>query len=195
MTILAAGLFVEAAVVGVVCIIFLILFIVAGIKQILGDDRREQYVETMNHPLNVISDEKPWYRHGLNFKCTECGQCCSGSPGYTWVTEAEITAIAQHLNLAIDEFSKKYLRYVDGRYALLEKRSGPDNYDCIFLKDKKCQIYTARPTQCRTFPWWTQNLASKEDWEEAARHCEGISLDAPLVPFEIIQQQLSQDSD
>jgi len=39
--ILAASLFVEAAVVGVVCIVFLILFVVAGIKQILNDDSRE----------------------------------------------------------------------------------------------------------------------------------------------------------
>jgi len=35
--ILGAGLFVEAAVVGIVCIIFLILFVVAGIRQILKD--------------------------------------------------------------------------------------------------------------------------------------------------------------
>lgn len=35
--IIAAGLFVEAAVVGIVCIIFLCLFIVAGIRQILKD--------------------------------------------------------------------------------------------------------------------------------------------------------------
>lgn len=32
-----ASLFVEAAVVGIVCIVFLILFVVAGIKQILSD--------------------------------------------------------------------------------------------------------------------------------------------------------------
>lgn len=36
---IAAGLFVEAAVVGVVCIIFLILFVVAGVKDILSGDR------------------------------------------------------------------------------------------------------------------------------------------------------------
>ena len=34
---LGAGLFVEAAVVGIVCIVFLVLFLVAGIKQILSD--------------------------------------------------------------------------------------------------------------------------------------------------------------
>ncbi len=32
-----ANLFVEASVVGVVCVIFLLLFIVAGIRQILKD--------------------------------------------------------------------------------------------------------------------------------------------------------------
>lgn len=39
--IVAASLFVEAAVVGVVCLVFLILFVVAGIKQILSDDGRD----------------------------------------------------------------------------------------------------------------------------------------------------------
>jgi len=39
MVTLAAGLFVEAAVVGIVCVVFLILFVVAGVKQILKGDR------------------------------------------------------------------------------------------------------------------------------------------------------------
>ncbi len=34
---LFANLFVEAAVVGVVCVVFLILMVVAGVKQILED--------------------------------------------------------------------------------------------------------------------------------------------------------------
>lgn len=39
--VIGASLFVEAAVVGIVCIVFLILFVVAGIKQILSDDGRD----------------------------------------------------------------------------------------------------------------------------------------------------------
>ena len=38
---LGAGLFVEAAVVGIVCVIFLLLFVVAGIRQILNQDKDE----------------------------------------------------------------------------------------------------------------------------------------------------------
>ena len=40
-SLVAASLFVEAAVVGIVCAVFLVLFVVAGIKQILSDDGRD----------------------------------------------------------------------------------------------------------------------------------------------------------
>lgn len=135
--------------------------------------------------LNVINE--PWYAEGLNFKCTGCGKCCTGSPGYVWVTLNEIEEIADHLQLSLDEFSQKYLRKVKGRFSLKEH---PSTYDCAFLKDNKCEIYEVRPTQCRTYPWWPKNLKSKKDWQEAATYCEGISLEAPLVPIEVISEQL-----
>lgn len=144
----------------------------------------------MSDSLKVLKDEKPWYSEGLRFKCTECGQCCTGAPGYAWVTDKEIEAIAAYLKMTVKDFSKKYLRYVNGRYSLLEKKV---SFDCIFLKDKKCQIYPVRPSQCRTFPWWVYNLSSPEAWEEAAKHCEGINPEAPVVPFKIIQEQLAID--
>lgn len=141
----------------------------------------------MSHPIKVLNDEKPWYAEGLRFKCTECGQCCTGSPGYVWVSEEEAQEISEHLGISLIEFGRRYLRRVDSRLALLEH---PKNYDCVFLQDKKCQIYPVRPKQCRTFPWWTQNLRSEEDWEEAAKRCEGINLNAPVVSLEKIQEQL-----
>lgn len=136
--------------------------------------------------LKVIQDDTPWYSQGLRFECTGCGQCCTGAPGYTWVNEQEIRDIAQHLNISIEEFSRRYLRRVKGRLSLLEL---PKSYDCIFLKDKKCQIYPVRPTQCRTYPWWPQNLKSEKEWKEAARFCEGIRPEAPLVELDTIEQQ------
>ena len=142
----------------------------------------------MKDKLNVVNEE-PWYKEGLNFKCTECGGCCTGSPGYIWVNDKEIEEIASFLKLSIEDFYKKYLRKVGHRYSILER---PQTYDCVFLKDKKCTIYSVRPKQCRTFPWWTQNLKSKEDWLQAASYCEGINSEAPKVPFEHIQSQLHQ---
>jgi Fe-S-cluster containining protein len=135
--------------------------------------------------LNVLPPS-PWYAEGLHFECTGCGQCCTGSPGYIWVSEEEIEQIAAFLNLTIDDFARLYLRRVKGRFSLLEM---PKSYDCIFLKDKKCTIYSVRPTQCRTFPWWPQLLESPEEWRKAARGCEGICPEAPLVPLKTIENQ------
>lgn len=140
------------------------------------------------------SPSLPWYHGGLKFKCTECGKCCTGSPGYVWVTEEEMNSIAKLLNIPFDAFKKKYVRQSGNRYALVERKSINNEYDCIFLKDKKCTVYQARPRQCRTFPWWQQNLNSEESWRLAAEYCEGISEDAPIVPYEHIEEQLRSNN-
>jgi len=131
-----------------------------------------------------------WYNEGLRFKCTECGQCCTGAPGYVWLTETDIKNLSEHLSLTREAFLKKYTRYVGSRYSLKEDSQ---NFDCIFLKGKKCTVYKARPKQCQKFPWWPSNLKSKNSWEDAARHCEGInSPDAPLISAIDIQNRLDE---
>ena len=134
-------------------------------------------------------DSDPWYKNGLHFKCTGCGKCCSGGPGYVWVTKEEIAAIASFLTMPLDLFVRKYIRQRDNRYALIEKKI--ENFDCIFLHDKKCLIYPVRPRQCITFPWWTENLQSEESWNLTAKSCEGICDTAPLFSYEEIQKKLS----
>jgi len=133
--------------------------------------------------------EKPWYSEGLRFKCTQCGKCCTGAPGYAWVTEKEIQCIAKHLHLSPNEFGRKYLRRVGERWALLENSK---NYDCVFLIENRCSIYEVRPTQCRAFPWWPENLSSPEAWENLKPYCEGVNDEAPKVTFEEIRRQLQE---
>ena len=138
--------------------------------------------------MDPIVEEKPWFHPGLRFKCTGCGQCCTGSPGYVYLSEPDIEALSAHLSISIEEFQKKYTRLVDNSYALLEDSQ---NYDCVFLKDNKCSVYEARPVQCRTFPWWLNHLRDVADWKEAGKRCEGINHpDAPLVPSLHIEQQV-----
>ena len=112
----------------------------------------------------------------IRFQCTECGACCTGAPGYVWVKEEEIANMATFLKLSVSEFSKRYIRRVGQRLSLIEKK----NYDCVFLKDKKCQLYSVRPKQCRTFPFWPHLK-----WEEAAQFCEGIGRGPILSKEEI----------
>lgn len=135
------------------------------------------------------SSKLPWYKDGLRFKCTECGKCCTGKPGFVWVTLHEIEAMAKALNVSVDLFKRKYVRQRNNQYALVEKTS--QNNACIFLSGTKCMVYQARPKQCRTYPWWKENLNSEESWQLAAQSCEGINDQAPLVPYSQIIQILS----
>jgi Fe-S-cluster containining protein len=138
-------------------------------------------METMN------AKEEPWFADGLRFKCTGCGKCCTGSPGYVFLSKTDLENLSQHFGLTEEAFLKEYARYIDGQYALLDRSS---SYDCIFLKENKCSVYEARPIQCRTFPWWIHHLREPSDWEEAANRCEGINHpEAVVTPSLHIQGQ------
>ena len=122
-------------------------------------------------------DDGPWYADGLRFKCTQCGNCCTGAPGYVFVTEDEIDAIADFLGRPGKGLSKKHLRQVGRAYSLTEDKN---NGDCCFLKTtadgkRTCGIYPVRPLQCRTWPFWDDNLESPESWEFAAEGCPGMN--------------------
>jgi Fe-S-cluster containining protein len=112
-----------------------------------------------------------WFEGGLAFQCTRCGDCCRGEPGYVWVTFDEVAAMANALGIGAREFEASCLRQVGRRMSLLEKPNG----DCIFWEDSKgCIVYTARPLQCRTFPFWPENIRSREEWQSLASRCPGI---------------------
>jgi len=128
-----------------------------------------------NLRLESIMTDK-WYKDGLSFTCTQCGNCCSGPPGYVWTTKEEIKKIARFLGNKTPWLDREHLRRVGLRYSLTEKPDG----DCIFLerKDSKalCSIYPVRPLQCRTWPFWTVNLRSRAAWEQASSSvCPGMN--------------------
>lgn len=114
--------------------------------------------------------DTPWYKDGLNFTCTQCGDCCTGAPGVVWVTEEEIRQIADTTGLTLGELRIFHLRNVGGRVSLREFPNG----DCTFLDaNRKCTIYSARPAQCRTWPFWKSNLQSPESWQAVEQCCPG----------------------
>lgn len=135
---------------------------------------------------------KPWYKDGLRFKCTGCGQCCTGAPGCVWVSPAEAECLAKRLNISLEEFKEKYTRKIGSRLSLKERHAGNNNYDCIFLEGKRCTVYEDRPKQCRTYPWWQENLKDSGSWKKEGLRCEGIDhVDAPLITLQDIQKHLS----
>ncbi len=38
-----------------------------------------------------------------------------------------------------------------------------------------CGIYEARPLQCRTWPFWPENLDTKQAWAAETRKCPGMN--------------------
>jgi Fe-S-cluster containining protein len=112
----------------------------------------------------------PWYADGLAFTCTRCGDCCTGAPGYVWVNSAEIAALAARVGVGEDEFTRRFVRRVGPRLSLIEHANG----DCVFWRrGEGCAVYEARPTQCRTWPFWDRNLATPESWAHTCEVCPG----------------------
>src|SRR6478752_5965704 len=114
--------------------------------------------------LDVISEPGPWYAEGLSFTCQQCGNCCTGGPGYVWISDEEIQRLAEYLKLSPQDVVEKYCRKINGRLSLKEVRRGA-LYDCVFLTEQQvdtgngdrvvqtkrgCSIYPVRPLQCRT---------------------------------------------
>ena len=130
--------------------------------------------------------DDPWYRDGLRFTCTQCGDCCTGAPGFVWVTDEEVAAIAKFRGEAVAEFRELYTRKSRGRRTLREKANG----DCVFYDRKDgCTIYPVRPPQCRTWPFWESNVETPEAWERTKAVCPGSGR-GDLIPVEEITLRL-----
>ncbi|HZL99026.1 MAG TPA: YkgJ family cysteine cluster protein, partial [Planctomycetota bacterium] len=109
----------------------------------------------------------PWFKAGLRFACTACGNCCRNHGDgfdYVYSTLRERRAIAAHLGLPQAEFERLYCDDVEGLLSFKSRplEGGKPGKACIFLEGSRCSIYAHRPLQCRTFPFWPEVLRSPE---------------------------------
>ena len=57
---------------------------------------------------------------------------------------------------------------------LLQSWSSIPPQECVFLDGKLCSIYSVRPVQCATYPWWPE-LMNSVAWQLEGREiCEGF---------------------
>ncbi|NLG41897.1 MAG: YkgJ family cysteine cluster protein [Phycisphaerae bacterium] len=146
-------------------------------------------------PSSPASADTPWYSAGIAFSCAQCGNCCSGAPGYVWVTLQEAGQIADALSLKLSDFTRRYTRRVGSRLSLIELKGG----DCVFLVRTpdgltNCKVHDVRPVQCRTWPFWQSNLSSPKAWERAGRGCPGMNH-GRIHPLPTIRTCLSANAD
>ncbi|MBN2374141.1 YkgJ family cysteine cluster protein [bacterium] len=129
-----------------------------------------------------IPDRAYFFDRGLSFECQRCGACCMGEPGVILVTIEEIKRIAGFLKMGEENFINTCLYPVGAGYSIKEDKGGR----CIFYKDG-CSIYPFRPLQCRTYPFWFNNLRSEENWHAVSRECPGIGKGMTYGKEEILE--------
>ncbi len=128
---------------------------------------------------------QPFYRDGLRFSCTRCSLCCRFDSGFVWLSRADLSVLAAHFGVSVEETVARYCRTVDiGGFRQLSLRE-QENKDCVFWLDGACSVYASRPLQCRTYPFWAHQLTDRETWNETARTCPGIDLGAQRGQREI----------
>jgi uncharacterized protein len=133
--------------------------------------------------MSRTESKSPWYGDGLAFSCTRCGACCTGAPGYVWVSPEEIARLAQFRGETVEQFTAKFVRRVNDSYSLIEKPGG----DCIFWdKHAGCTVYSARPDQCQTWPFWPENVETPQDWDYVRSVCPGSGTGRLYTVDEIV---------
>ena len=129
----------------------------------------------------------------IHFSCQGSGNCCvsRGSYGFVYLSKHDIKKLSEFTNLKINDFLKLYCDKTDEFTHFKEKKT---NGDCQFLLNKKCSVYKARPTQCRTWPFWRENMNNKVWNNDISNFCPGIGK-GNKISFKEINKNIKLDED
>lgn len=129
-----------------------------------------------------------WKKEYLRFQCQAgCTVCCS-RPGVVYFTANDIVAAARFLNITPAQFREKYLVSEGGDWYI-----DVEDKPCFFLGDTGCRIHPAKPQQCKSYPFWRENLMTRKSWKVASDICPGIDV-GPMVPLDTIMDFWENDT-
>lgn len=129
----------------------------------------------------------------LHFECTACGKCCTGNSEshYIALSRREADKLQAHLKVSTAWFKRRYIEHLTRDSWGIRMTNG----QCVFLGEgKQCSIYSLRPTQCRTYPFWPELLDQEEHWQAEKKYCEGINR-GKHVDIKYIKKKLQQQID
>jgi len=134
---------------------------------------------------------KKIYSKGMRFQCQRSSNCCvsRGSYGFVYLSKKDILRLSKYTDLSIKDFIKLYCEKTYGFVHFKERRK---NSECQFLEKKRCSIYKARPTQCRTWPFWSENMKTKIWNEEIQSFCPGIGK-GKIIQQSQIEKNINDD--
>lgn len=116
---------------------------------------------------------KKFWENGIQFECQMSGKCCQsrGQYGYVYLNDQDQKTMANHFNLNLGEFLDQYCDEEEGWIFLKHPEQ-----DCQFLMNHQCMVYEARPIQCRTWPFWKENMTQKVWSQEVISFCPGVGI-------------------
>lgn len=115
-----------------------------------------------------------FYRDGIRFECQGSGQCsghCCRNRGeymYVYLKLKDRRRLAAEFGLKTLSFTKRFTEKTDGYFHLKQFDEA-----CPFLKNGRCSVYEARPTQCRTWPFWPDNMKTSVWKKHVVPYCPG----------------------
>ena len=132
------------------------------------------------------------FKNGIRFECQNSGNCCVSrdSYGYVYLSSKDLKKLARNFNLTAEDFKFKYCQNTEGFLHLKEKNRLKGK--CIFLKNHKCTVYKSRPSQCRTWPFWNENMNAKVWNKDISINCPGIGK-GKKIKSDIIKKFLKED--
>lgn len=130
---------------------------------------------------------KWWEKEPVRFECqADCFKCCC-KPGLVYFDREDIKKVSSYLDCTPKEFKATYLVHDDGHWALEVEDDAP----CPFLTTKGCGIHEVKPKQCGAYPFWKENLQTKNMWRMVSGFCPGIDK-GPMVTLETIKSFLKK---
>lgn len=123
----------------------------------------------------------------MRFQCQPgCTRCCE-QQGFVYLAEGDVPRLAEFLGMTVDEVERRYVY----RTKNLARLRIPRQARCFFLKDGGCGVHPAKPTQCRTFPFWPELVESAQAWRRTGARCPGIGK-GELVNIESVREQAEE---
>lgn len=110
-----------------------------------------------------------------------------GQYGFVYLTLDDRRRLARTLGLRTSAFTRRYCDF-DGEYWHLKD---PDE-DCRFLEGTRCTVYEGRPAQCRTWPFWPENMNARTWKKDVVAFCPGVGK-GRRYSAEEIRRLLGQD--
>jgi Fe-S-cluster containining protein len=122
------------------------------------------------------------FKGGVRFECQGTGKCCMsrGEDGFVYFSADDRRRMAAALGITMGAFTRKYCKQTNGLWHLKDPEK-----NCVFLEGKRCSQYEGRPSQCRTWPFWPENMNARTWNAEVAPYCSGVGKGRLYSPDEI----------